>query len=58
MIKKDILDFASKLYTTAYNRSAGKITKKQADTQLYDATHFFIEKLKKDPGYYEGRIIH
>lgn len=54
MKHQDILNFASKIYTTAYNHAYGKITKQQADTQVYDSLNKFIEKLIKNPGY-EGR---
>ena len=60
MKHQSILNLASSLYTTAFNHARMKITKKQADIQVYDAINKFIEELKKFPGYEGrgGRIIH
>ena len=54
MKHQNILNLASSLYTTAFNHARYKITKKQADVQVYDAINKFIDILKKNPGY-EGR---
>ena len=55
MRKKDVLEYASKIYTTAFNHGKNLISKQRADTEVYDATNRFIDKLRKDAGYDEEK---
>jgi len=56
MRKKDVLEFASKIYTTAFNHARNKISKQRAYTEVYDAVSTFIDKLRVDTGYEEKKI--
>ena len=56
MRKPDILEFASELYTTAFNHARNRITKTQADIQVYETINRFIDKLRKDTGYQDGKV--